>query len=679
VTLLQGIALAEARALWEAVRDRLFLPLVLLFFLLYALVLQGPFVFNLDVGAGLEPPAMNSFDHLLGRTFGERVGRPLDLVYLDHFYAEEHGADFTFRWSEPQSRIQVGGLARGPLLLRLRMHGIPAGPVTRTRLVVGGQPLAEFPVEYPLHEYSFVLDPGTWSGDVLSVGLESTSFRPGGEDTRNLGIALDRVDLIGWEWGRRPFLPPTALLLAGTVLFLYLGLRRAGLGTVAVGGVAFLWGLVLLVGLLLPARPFVAAYAPGLFLATALAYPVLLLTLRLAEVLLRRAPQPPDRRAWRWLGVLFLLVFLLRFGGALSPRYASHDAPFHANRLEFAERGALFFEHVSVEAEMRNDPYPGAFYLSVLPLTLLVQDRLGLLAFFVAWAASSEVFLLWFLARQVLGKRASRWATLLYAAFPINLAAYWAGIYTNLFASWVVLLVAVAVVLAWQRRLTGSLLLWVPLFALLFLAHFGLVILWIPVTLLWGVLLYREGDRLQRARLRRLLLAWLLGLVLAVTLYYSYFLAFFGSTVAAVGSSLQGTISSGGEETPRLVRTLAELRVWWDWGALVDYAGIGLFLGGLGLLTACRRKGAVSSLLWSMATIALLFWAVSMLAFYFTRYMLFLLPVVAIGSAAVLSACWRRGPAGRSVALVGLFYVCAMTVAMWVGLCLFGLRPPHVL
>lgn len=654
--------------------------LVAAFLLLYVLVLCVPSSFFLDVGAGLEPPAVGIFDRLVGREYTERVGRPLEMACLDRFHAEEEGAGFSFRWSEPQAGIRVGGLAHGAVLLRLRMHGVPVQPGTTTRLMVGGRMLAEIPVTYPLHDYAFVVDPAMWSGDVLAVELDSTPHLPGGEDTRHLGVAVDRVALVEWNWARSLSPWPTPLYLAGTVLFLYLGLRRAGLGE----GVAAAWaaalGVAFLVALMLPARPFAAAYAPGLSLATALAYPVLVITLRAMGGLLGQSATPPDRCTWRWLGVLFLVAFLLRFAGALSPRYASHDAPFHVNRLQFVERGALFFEHVSIEAEMRSDPYPGTLYLAAAPLAALVPDRLAVLTFLVAWAAASEVFLVWFLARQVLHAGASRWAALLHAAFPISLAAFWAGIYTNLFASWVVLLVAVVLVLLWQRRIGSSLLLWVPLLALLFLAHFGLLILWLPVLLLWGGLLHLRGAGRQRVCLLRMLVAGSVSLVLVAVLYYSYFAGFFGSTAAAVGSALPGAAGPAEGEASRWVRTLAELRVWWRWGVLADYAGIGLPLGGLGLLgLGFRRRNAVAALLWSMVAVGGLFWAVSMAAFYFTRYMLFLLPAVAVGAGGLLWQWRQRGLAGRLAAATCLALVCLLTVVMWLGLCLFGLRPVHVL
>ncbi len=671
----------EAARLWQALGGRVFHFVAPSLLLLYALALQWPFAGAIDVGAGLEPARMNLYDHLVGRTRGERVGLPLDAAFLGHFHGEETGASYTFRWSEPEARFVLPGLAKAPLLLRLRLHGAPSGPQTTTRLVVQGRPLAEFAVPYPLHYYAFAVDPAAWSGDTLFVDLHSTALAPGGEDTRLLGVALDQLTWIGWRTGWRLSLPPTALFLAGVAVFLYLGLRRAGLKDAGAGFCTLLWGLVPLAGLFVPQmRAFVALYSARLFLAAAVSYPVLVLTLAVAGALLRRGPCPPDQRDWRWLAVLFLLSFLLRFGGALSPRYSSHDATFHAHRIEFIQRGDLFFEHVSLEAGLRSDPYPGTLYLLLAPLASLVQSGEGLLSFLLAWLGSSEVFLLWFLARLLVPRRASRWAALFYLVFPIGPAAYWFGIYANLFAVWATLLVVVAVLLVLQGRLGTSPLLWMPLFTLVFLAHFGNVILWCALSLVWGALLYWRQWPRQRVRLRRLAGAWLGALLISFVVYYSHFLPFFHSVFGGFGAVLQDSPAVAEAGLDRFSRSLAELRVWWRWGFVGDYAALGLPLGGLGVLASCRRHGrAVLSLLIAVVCVALGFWALSMVAFFFVRYMLFLLPVAAVGCGRICALFWQRGPAGKVVALILLAYVCAVTLWMWLGLCLFGLPPVHVL
>ncbi len=664
----------EAGILWKSLRHPAFFLVVGFFLVVYGVVLHLPFVLDLDVGAGLEPPRMNSFDHLIGRTFEERVGRPYEATFLEGFYAEERLGGETLRWSEPEAYLRVGGVARGPHLLRLRMRG--ASVESKTRLDIGGHLLAELVPPASWYVYDFVLDPGFWTGNSVVVRFSSTPVRPGGEDVRPLGVGLERATWVGWEYGRRLYLPPLALALAGVVALFHLGLCRAGLRSKLAGGGSSLLGTVLLAGLL-AARPFTAAYAGGLLKAAALSYPLLVLVLRAAAALLHQGQVFPRKQTWSFLAVLFLVLFLLRFGGALSPRYAAHDALFHVNQLLFAERGMLFVPHLSIEAQFIPDPYPRAFYVLLAPLTLLVENREVLLALVLAVLGSSEVFLLWFLARQMVDEQTGRWVVLLYVAFPIGWGAYWSGIYTNLFASWLVLLVAVGIVLAFQGKVSTSLGLWMPLWGLFLLAHFGMLILWIPVLLLWGLVLYRWGRGRQRWVLRWLLLALLGSTLLSIVLYYSAFADFFRTMLQLPLSSFREAAGSGGGVGLSPERTRAELEVWWRWGVMVGYSGIGMGLGLLGLAT--KRKSTVLGLFQMMLVVAVFFWAISMLTFFFTRYMLFLLPPVAVGTGVVLANWWRRGPAGRIVAAVLAGYMGWMTLSMWVGLCLFGLRPLHVI
>ncbi|MGB9724348.1 MAG: hypothetical protein ACP5OO_11705 [Chloroflexia bacterium] len=666
----------EAKVLWGSVREPAFFLAVGLFLVAYGVVLHFPLVLDLDVGAGLEPPRMNSFDHLIGRTLGERVGRPYEAAFLEGFYAEENLGGETLRWSEPEADLRIGGVNRGPGLLRLRMRGASSGG--RTRLEIGGHLLAEFSPPASWYVYDLALAPEPGAGNWLVVHLASTPVRPGGEDTRLLGVGLERVTWVGWAYGRRFYLPPLALTLAGVVALFHLGLRRAGLKWTLAGGGSVLLGAALLAGLLV-ARPFTVAYAGGLLTAAALSYPILIVVLRAAAALLRRGQIFPQARTWSFLAVLFLVLFLLRFGGATSPRYTAHDASFHVNQLLFAERGLLFVPHVSIEAQLIPDPYPRAFYVLLAPLTLLEGNREVLLALVPAVLGSSEVFLLWFLARQVMDERAACWAVWLYVAFPIGWGAYWSGIYTNLFASWLVLVLVVGIVLVFQGRASSSWGVWVPAWSLFLLAHFGMLILWIPVLLFWGVWLYWRGGRRRRPALRGLWRAGLVAALLAVVLYYSAFAEFFGTMARLPVSLFQEAAASGEGIGPSPERTRAELEVWWRWGVVVDYGGVGFGLGVLGFGLLWRRRKALWVLLGSMLVVAAFFWAVSMLVFFFTRYMLFLLPPVAIGGGSVLAAWWRRGQAGRVVAAILGAYIGWITLFMWLGLCLLGLRPPHVI
>src|SRR5512139_61510 len=99
--------LTEIRSVWRAVRERQFMALLGAMLLACAVVLQVPYRFDLDVGAVAPALPGNSFDHLVGQTFRDPVGRGYDEVFLEHFFASEQAGGVTFRWSATQAAIDV--------------------------------------------------------------------------------------------------------------------------------------------------------------------------------------------------------------------------------------------------------------------------------------------------------------------------------------------------------------------------------------------------------------------------------------------------------------------------------------------------------------------------------------------------------------------------------------------
>jgi hypothetical protein len=91
-----------------------------------------------------------------------------------------------------------------------------------------------------------------------------------------------------------------------------------------------------------------------------------------------------------------------------------------------------------------------------------------------------------------------------------------------------------------------------------------------------------------------------------------------------------------------------------------------------------RGDGGARSWLFSCVAIALPFWAVSRLFFLSVRTMLFLLPALAVGIGTLLAGLAARGRIGRIIAALVGGYICLLGVAIWLGVCFSGLRPPHV-
>ncbi|MGC8874939.1 MAG: hypothetical protein ACP5SI_10910, partial [Chloroflexia bacterium] len=151
------------------------------FLLVSWLLLCRPAQLLLDVGGGLGEPRVQPFTHLIGRFFDHRVGRPLDEAFLQGVYAGEMEAGISFRWTEERAAVVVRGLPGGSVLVRMRMKGAVDG---RTRLSVRtqGRLVASFPVGPYWQEVVLFLSRAMWSGDILRLDLEATTYRTGGVD-----------------------------------------------------------------------------------------------------------------------------------------------------------------------------------------------------------------------------------------------------------------------------------------------------------------------------------------------------------------------------------------------------------------------------------------------------------------------------------------------------------------
>lgn len=638
------------------------------------LLVCRPLRLAVDVGARLEAPRPQPFTHLIGRFFDHRVGRPIDEAYLSGVYAGESENGVSFRWTEERAALVVHGMPGGTAQVSLRLKGAVDGR-TRLRVTADGHLVAQLPVGPHWQEYVFVVPQAWWRGDCLRLELRATPYRTGGVEDRIVGVAIDRVFVEGWGDGRG-VLPWTALWLTVALLAAYGGLQRAGVtGRLALCAMALLALLVLIV-LAGAGRPFLSAYAPRLLVALVCSWVVAAITLGVGRHWLGGSTAPGERE-WCILGVVVLAAFALRFGGALSPRFSAHDALFHVHRLEAIEKGELFFEHVSLEWGMRNDPYPGALYLLLAPLRLVYGNGEHLLAFATAWMDAVSILAVWYLAEELVGRRAALWASCLYAFMPIGFAANWAGIYTNLFGYDTLLLLSAALAMAWKRSADLRALRWVPLWTVHLLSHFGTVVLGIPWFLTWTGWWWRCAEPRQRQWLRRLVLLWAAALGFALLLYYSHFA---GTMVHGARSLLAEKATELGTPDATLPTRWAAFQVWWRWGAVVDYAGIGLFLGALGWLSIGKRERLQPERAWLFASlgVAAVFWAVSRVLFLSVRTMLFLLPAVAIGVGALLARLAARGRPGKAVALLVAAYVCVLGVSIWLGVCFAGLRPPHV-
>lgn len=128
------------------------------------------------------------------------VGRPGDAYFLSNFYAGERGLATDFRWSSPSAQLLINGSYDGALLLEMRLHANSFAPPEQWQfqIVRDGAPVAAADMSPDWRRYRFILPPDrapeTRPGNEALL-LDVPTARPGPNDPRDLGLALDQVEL----------------------------------------------------------------------------------------------------------------------------------------------------------------------------------------------------------------------------------------------------------------------------------------------------------------------------------------------------------------------------------------------------------------------------------------------------------------------------------------------------
>lgn len=593
------------------------------------------------------------------------VGGFHDAPYLDGFHAPEPDRrqvpepEEDFRWTRGRVGIHLLGIGRQAVEVRLRLQAYrpPGVPPPQLALAVGAARVLTTTVGPEFQVYRLVLPADLLPGGDLHLDLYADTFRPT-NDPRELGVALDRMEVrpaaAGWvgpAWNQIGS-------VLGVTLLAYCLLRRWGLGQRWTVGVAT--GISgLLSWLLAFHRLSLTYFTPTLVLL--LAWGALLTALFL-PLLEQRWPTGRPLLEVRLLWVILLLGLLLRLGGMLYPQFRSSDLIFHAHRAAWVASGDLIFTadlpDVNVPA-----PYPPGLYVSLLPAGLLLPDLPLLLQIAGVLLDALCGLLLYLLARGLTGRpRLALLALFLQQAAPVTYWIYSWGNYTNLFSRAALLGVMVLLCLGrWQRPGRRDWPLLAGAGALVFLGHFADSVLFLlfALVVVGLALLVPRGRRALPALLGALGVAGLL----ALGLYY---------TAPPVWEALMGGVDlllQGEGRPPVLVNPVDQFL------DHVQRAVALLALPGLALLS--RRLRAWPKIVLGGALLTAVAFGLGQALFGFsTRYSLFVLPVLALGAAALLVPLWKRGWAGRLVVAALLAQVLWTTLHTWHWIVAWGQRLP---
>lgn len=601
-----------------------------------------------------------AFDLRSTTMFRLDVGSWGDQNLLRGVYDQEtDAAGATYRWTDGSSTFFVRDFAVAPTpRLRIDIGGLPPGAgdkqlvvfaIDRTPLLV---PIQSTPRQY------FLLPP---SGALLDGDLDlqmtsPTSITP--PDPRALAFRLNDITL-GWPsdaWS----LPTLPMLLAQTaivVVWLLIAWRleapRRALPLVAALAIALLAWMTsyqLMMAMAWHTRA----------LATSLV--VLALAWRSYDRLERWFPRWGSRSEWRWVGWLTAIAIGVRLLVIFYPPWGSHDLYIHERRLADVQIGSIQLFDTPSEFGSNRTIVPPAFYVLVLPLTLLTNDPSAAIHGLYAMLEGTTPLLVALLIHQLGGSnRAALLAGVLAACLPIQLTILWWGFGPQVVSQWLLLLLlvlltrpAIADRAAW---FFGGLVLTLAL-----LTHNGAVVLGgalLGSYIAWMIIRER-GDRAIWWRWAGVFAA---GSAIALLLVYGEVVV---SQLTGARSSAATPPLDGAEEAARIGRVWAGLQS--------SFRPLGLALSALGfgaLLITTRNRPLVLAWIGS----GLLFLLVDLLWGLQVRYAYFVVPLLCGGVGLVLDWLLARRAWGRIAAVAIVGYVALVGLNLWFESVFLGIKP----
>jgi hypothetical protein len=537
---------------------------------------------------------------------------------LQSFNPPEANSQFSFRWSTDESYLRFPGIGRLPsaqLELEMQPGGRPANlAFPKVQLWKENQLLGEVEVrpEQRLYTFNFREEGNFLNGSLTLTLKVLNAFREPGHDLP-LGVVVSKVRLSGGSADGRPVIPSPdhlTFLLVG-LLAIYLALVRAGWGPGWAASLSGIFGL----GAALSLAAFRLQLTPAveeLFLTIVLAYPLLVLGLRTTGWWLARRNLTFLVAQMRWLGLLFVAVFVVKAAGLNHPAFGVVDHWFRVHQIyRFWNYPDAFWQqyyNVSTGATVTGQeggsavlgqwglqvslPYSPLFYLFAAPLSLFWPDyhNVNLLAAvndLASWLEATQLFLLYLIVRLAYRTTGNGWAGVLaggiFGFYPLSFLLFSDGGYNSIFAAWLSLLF-VALLVDWLRlkesgeKISRWLAAWLVLaLAAALLAHTSTFLLLGCLMALFTLVLL--ARRTTRPTGKGVGLVGLGGLALAFLLYYGWYVPGLVSQTLPV---IFGKLETGGvgQETAKLGAPLLS----GFWPQLWQHFRLWPFLGLLGFL-----------------------------------------------------------------------------------------------
>ena len=594
------------------------------------------------------------------------------------FYGSERDGEVTLAWTAGEASLTPAGIDRAaPWRCTVRFRSGRPADVPRAVLLISvdGAPAASAPAADAFEDLAFSVPAAARRG--AEIVLTSTPpFTPGGADTRELGVQIDRLACVpasGWAWPPPAPLRHTALAAAVFAFVIVAAGGSIGAALLVAAAVSLGAAMMLTIGAGMFTPYSVAVLRAGLGVAGATG--VLMAGLQL--IARRRLS------GWARFAVSASAIALfLKIIGLLHPAKPIIDAVFHAHRLEWVMAGRWLFTQPFVGGvEM---PYAVGLYVFALPWTWATADHVALIRIVTATAEAAACLLLYPLVVRVWNdRRTAALAVLATQLAPLPYVILGNANLTNVFGQALALVtMVVAVALPVELRRRGSWLLFAGVLTWALCSHVSTATTLACTLAAFATLLFFSRD----ADLRRRAMGIAAGLALAAAaswlIYYRFFSDEFRAAFARMFSDAPAAGASPAAAEGYMTTTE---RVWNLLEQAVTSAGVPLLvLAALGLVSLMRRRRGdpltyalvAWTMVWVVFSISTVFARVDAeyvryAAEFIGRINLATIPLAAILAARGATIGWDDpAPSGRFVfraaAIVLLGWATALAAHEWV-------------
>ena len=622
---------------------------------------------------------------------GSASGPTRDQQFLHGFYPsgelkgdQARGRKDAARWSVAQeAQIEIPGVGRRGVVVSLeivshRAQWEPDAPPTVVQLQSGSRPPVPITLRREGAIYQFYLPPQALDDGRLRLSPTTTVWRStGGDSKRRLGIAIARTVSVESTSFDGLVLPDREMLVGWLLALVWFWVLVRVIGFARRSAQHILLPLAVALPSLLLLDPARVGLSGDWLARVGLSMLMLATVCSLSlPILFRRLDVVVPLSLRRWLILLIVLSFGLKYGGRLYPESFPGDIQLHINRYFGAINGQLY-----LMAKHRGlpFPFPPGLYVLLAPLTLTGLDIRDLFQLAAGLLEASAVLLVYLIVRYSGG--GARLGIVAAAIYTLTAAGYmtiWHSFQTHISTQWFGTLLMLVLVAGWPRYRTKSIGATITLLvALVFLGHIGQFINTVLLGLLIVPVLWWRSrqNSATRASVYWLLVAGLVAGGMAALFYYS---AFADQIINQIVEAAKGGLNAMTHK--KNIPRSTTLQVLWQ-GGLITHFGffpVALAVPGALLLGMSRmRRSVLLPLVWSTFAVstsqALL--PLVTLSSLTTRWLTFAAWAITVTSAGATLQLWRRGRVGRLVVVMMGLYVCWITAVVVVNAMVLNVAP----